>query len=165
MIPVPSDEAMAETMIKIHPTLKKLDFEILTELIKELNDDQKLKKFVEFLDAEFHDNLEIDEISNITLTECYEVEALRIETFGDQDYYLIFDDSNLEKNLTDALLDDPFWQAEYCESIKSDRVNPVSTTFKDYIEEMVDFDFGSLMSSYDSAVNELSGNTVWFRAN
>ena len=99
------------------------------------------------------------------MTECYEVEALRIETFGDQDYYLIFDDSNLEKNLTDALLDDPFWQAEYCESIKSDRVNPVSTTFKDYIEEMVNFDFGSLMSSYDSAVNELSGNTVWFRAN
>lgn len=165
MIPVPSDEAMAETMIKIHPTLKKLDFEILTELIKELNDDQKLKKFVEFLDAEFHDNLEIEEISNITVTECYEVEALKIETFGDQEYYLIFDDSNLEKNLISALLDDPFWQDEYCESIKSDKINPVSTTFKDYIEEMVNFDFGSLMSSYDSTVNELSENTVWFRAN
>lgn len=54
MIPIPNDQAMTEIMIKIHPTLKKLDFEILTELIKELNDDQKLKKFVEFLEADYH---------------------------------------------------------------------------------------------------------------
>ena len=56
MMPIPNDQAMAQTMIKIHPTLKKLDIEILTELIKELNDDQKLKKFVEFLEDDYHED-------------------------------------------------------------------------------------------------------------
>ena len=166
MIPVPNDEAMAQTMIKIHPTLKKLDFEILTELIKELNDDQKLKKFVEFLEADYHDDLEIEEITSISISECYDVESLEIETSDNQEYQLIFDDSELEDNIRDELLNDSEYEYMYCEGIKADSINPVSTPFTDWIDEIINYDgIGSIISSYDGCLNELKGNTVWFRRN
>jgi len=166
MIPVPSDEAMAHTMIKIHPTLKKLDFEILTELIKELNDDQKLKKFVEFLEADYHDDLEIEEITSISISECYDVESLEIETSDNQEYQLIFDDSELEDNIRNELLNDSEYEYFYCEGIKADNINPVSTPFTDWIDQIIRYDgIGSIISSYDGCLNELKGNTVWFRSN
>ena len=166
MIPIPSDEAMAETMIKIHPILKKLDFEILTELIKELNDDQKLKKFVEFLYDDYHDDLEIENITSISLSECYDIESLDIESSDYQEYTLIFDDSELEDNIRDELLNDSEYEYMYCEGIKADSINPVSTPYTDWIDEIINYDgIGSIISSYDGSLNELKGNTVWFRRN
>ena len=166
MIPIPNDQAMTEIMIKIHPTLKKLDFEILTEVIKELNDDQKLKKFVEFLEDNYHNDLEIEEITSISLSECYDVESLEIETSDNQEYHLIFDDSELEDNIRDELLNDSEYEYMYCEGIKADNINPVTTPFTDWIDEIINYDgIGSIISSYDGSLNELKGNTVWFRGN
>ena len=166
MMPIPNDQAMTQTMIKIHPTLKKLDIEILTELIKELNDDQKLKKFVEFLEDDYHEDLEIEEITSVTLSECYDVESLEIETSDGQEYHLIFDDSELEDNIRDELLNDSDYEYMYCEGIKAENINPVSTPFTDWIDEIIRYDgIGSIISSYDGSLNELSDNTVWFRGN
>ena len=160
----------------MYPILKDMDVDVLRELINEIKtvddkliqhyDDQKLKKFVEFLEADYHDDLEIEEITSVTLSECYDVESLEIETSDSQEYQLIFDDSELEDNIRDELLNDSEYEYMYCEGIKADNINPVSTPYTDWIDEIINYDgIGSIISSYDGSLNELKGNTVWFRRN
>lgn len=160
----------------IYPILKNMDVDVLRELINEIKtvdgkliqhyDDQKLKKFVEFLEDDYHEDLEIEEITSVTLSECYDVESLEIETSDNQEYQLIFDDSELEDNIRDELLNDSEYEYMYCEGIKADSINPVTTPFTDWIDEIINYDgIGSIISSYDGSLNELKGNTVWFRRN
>ena len=162
--------------INMYPILKKMDVDTLTELINEIKtvddkliqhyDDQKLKKFVKFLESEYHDDLEIEDITSISLSECYDAECLEIETSDNQEYNLIFDDSELEDNIRSELLQDSEYEYMYCEGIKAENINPVSTPFTDWIDEIINYDgIGSIISGYDGELNELSDNSVWFRRN
>ena len=162
--------------INMYPILKKMDVEVLTELINEIKtvddkliehyDDQKLKKFVEFLESDYHDDLEIEEITGVLLSECYDTECLEIETSDNQEYNLIFDDSELEDNIRSELLQDSEYEYMYCEGIKAENINPVSTPFTDWIDEIINYDgIGSIISGYDGELNYLSDDSVWFRRN
>lgn len=162
--------------ISTYPILKKMDADVLTELINEIKtvddkliqnyDDQKLKKFVEFLESDYHDDLEIEEITSASISECYDVESLEIETSDNQEYQIIFDDSEMEDNIRSELLQDSEYEYMYCEGIKAENINPVSTPFTDWIDEIINYDgIGSIISSYDGELNELNGNSVWFRRN
>ena len=124
-----------------------------------------ISKFIENIDVETPD-LEIEEITSVTLSECYDVESLEIETSDNQEYQLIFDDSELEDNIRSELLQDSDYEHMYCEGIKAENINPVSTPFTDWIDEIINYDgIGSIISGYDGELNELSDNSVWFRRN
>ena len=130
--------------------------------IKEFDkDDQKLIN--EFIKSE---NLTIDEIDTITETEVYECSALEIQ-IGSQEWFIILDDTNMDRNCLEFMKDDgseyPYF---YTEGIKSGDINPVSTSFMDWIDQIIQYDgWISVVGSYDGDYNELTGNSVYFRRN
>ena len=98
------------------------------------------------------------------------VENLKLRKDEELEYFIengvSFDDSELEDNIRDELLNDSEYEYMYCEGIKADNINPVTTPFTDWIDEIINYDgIGSIISSYDGSLNELKGNTVWFRGN
>ena len=130
--------------------------------IKEFdNDDQKLIN--EFIKSE---NLTIDEIDTITETEVYECSALEIQ-IGSQEWFIILDDTNMDRNCLEFMKDEgseyPYF---YTEGIKSGDIDPVSTSFMDWIDQIIQYDgWISVVGSYDGDYNELTGNSVYFRRN
>ena len=130
--------------------------------IKEFDkDDQKLIN--EFIKSE---NLTMDEIDTITETEVYECSALEIQ-IGSQEWFIILDDTNMDRNCLEFMKDDgseyPYF---YTEGIKSGDINPVSTSFMDWIDQIIQYDgWISVVGSYDGDYNELTGNSVYFRRN
>ena len=132
------------------------------EELKDFDDlEQKLIK--EFLESE---SLELDEIDSIESRLMYDLDCLEIE-IGNQEYYIILDDTKLEDKLLDFMRDSgseyPYF---YTESIKEGRVDPVNTCFNDWIQEIIDYDgWESVVGTYDGSSNELTGNAVYFRRN
>ena len=130
--------------------------------IKEFDkDDQKLIN--EFIKSE---NLTMDEIDTITETEVYECPALEIQ-IGSQEWFIILDDTNMDRNCLEFMKDDgseyPYF---YTEGIKSGDIDPVSTSFMDWIDQIIQYDgWISVVGSYDGDYNELTGNSVYFRRN
>tara|TARA_R110000751_G_scaffold87796_2_gene173889 strand:+ start:211 stop:618 length:408 start_codon:yes stop_codon:yes gene_type:complete len=130
--------------------------------IKEFDkDDQKLIN--EFIKSE---NLTIDEIDTITETEVYECSALEIQ-IGSQEWFIILDDTNMDRNCLEFMKDEgseyPYF---YTEGIKSGDIDPVSTSFMDWIDQIIQYDgWISVVGSYDGDYNELTGNSVYFRRN
>ena len=128
--------------------------------IKEFDkDDQKLIN--EFIKSE---NLTIDEIDTITETEVYECPALEIQ-IGSQEWFIILDDTNMDRNCLEFMKDEgseyPYF---YTEGIKSGDIDPVSTSFMDWIDQIIQYDgWISVVGSYDGDYNELTGNSVYFR--
>lgn len=128
--------------------------------IKEFDkDDQKLIN--EFIKSE---NLTIDEIDTITETEVYECPALEIQ-IGSQEWFIILDDTNMDRNCLEFMKDEgseyPYF---YTEGIKSGEIDPVSTSFMDWIDQIIQYDgWISVVGSYDGDYNELTGNSVYFR--
>ena len=130
--------------------------------IKEFDkDDQKLIN--EFIKSE---NLTMDEIDTITETEVYECPALEIQ-IGSQEWFIILDDTNMDRNCLEFMKDDgseyPYF---YTEGIKSGDIDPVNTSFMDWIDQIIQYDgWISVVGSYDGDYNELTGNSVYFRRN
>jgi hypothetical protein len=130
--------------------------------IKEFDkDDQKLIN--EFIKSE---NLTMDEIDTITETEVYECPALEIQ-IGSQEWFIILDDTNMDRNCLEFMKDEgseyPYF---YTEGIKSGDIDPVSTSFMDWIDQIIQYDgWISIVGSYDGDYNELTGNSVYFRRN
>ena len=128
--------------------------------IKEFDkDDQKLIN--EFIKSE---NLTMDEIDTITETEVYECPALEIQ-IGSQEWFIILDDTNMDRNCLEFMKDEgseyPYF---YTEGIKSGDIDPVSTSFMDWIDQIIQYDgWISVVGSYDGDYNELTGNSVYFR--
>ena len=130
--------------------------------IKEFDkDDQKLIN--EFIKSE---NLTMDEIDTITETEVYECPALEIQ-IGSQEWFIILDDTNMDRNCLEFMKDDgseyPYF---YTEGIKSGDIDPVNTSFMDWIDQIIQYDgWISVVGSYDGDYIELTGNSVYFRRN
>ena len=75
-------------------------------------------------------------------------------------------DSELEDNIRSELLQDSEYEYMYCEGIKAENINPVSTPFTDWIDQIINYDgIGSIISGYDGELNYLSDDSVWFRRN
>ena len=130
--------------------------------IKEFDkDDQKLIN--EFIKSE---NLTLDEIDTIEETDVYECPALEIQ-IGSQEWFIILDDTNMDRNCLEFMKDEgseyPYF---YTEGIKSGEIDPVSTSFMDWIDQIIQYDgWISVVGSYDGDYNELTGNSVYFRRN
>lgn len=125
--------------------------------------DIEQKLINEFLKSE---SLTLDEIDSISNTDVYESDALEIE-IGSQEWYIIIDDSNMDENCREFMRDDgseyPYF---YTEGIKSGDIDPVSTSFSDWIDQIIQYDgWISIVGSYDGDYTELSGNSVYFRRN
>jgi len=136
----------------------KLEKSDLTDLSVQ---DQKLIK--EFLVSE---DLKLDDIDNINETDIYDVYALEIE-IGSQEWYIIPDDSKMDDHVLDEIQD---YRSDYVymykEGITSGNIDPVGTSFKDWTEEIIQYDgWISVVGSYDGDYSELSGNAVYFRRN
>ena len=132
-----------------------------SELKEFSKEDQKLIK--EFLENE---QMELEEIE-CTESEFYETDALLIEASGNSEYYLVRDYDSFKDNVREFMYNDyseyPYF---YTEGIKSGDIDPVHTSFKDWIEQILDYDgLGQICSSYDGSENELSGNAIYFRTN
>ena len=122
--------------------------------------DQKLIK--EFLEAE---NLTLEDVE-ITESDTYDTDCLMVE-LGNNEYYIVRDIDDLERNVREFMLDEaseyPYF---YTEGIKSGSIDPVSTCFKDWIDDILRYDgLGSVVSSYDGCLNELSGDAGYFQSN
>lgn len=130
-----------------------------TELKEFDKEDQKLIQ--EFLKSE---DWSLEDIDDIKESDLYDVPCLEI---NGGDYYIIQDDTNMARNCLDEIQDSnseyPYF---YTEAIKAGTVDPVSTSFKDWTEQIIDYDgWESIVGTYDGGYTELSGNAVYFRRN
>lgn len=125
-------------------------------------DEADMKLIKEFLEAE---NLTLEDVE-ITESDTYDTDCLMVE-LGNSEYYIVRDIDRLEDNVREFMLDEaseyPYF---YTEGIKSGSIDPVSTCFKDWIDDILRYDgLGSVVSSYDGCLNDLSGDAGYFRTN
>ncbi len=122
-------------------------------------EDQKLIN--EFLKSE---GWTLEDIEDIEESDIYDVPCLEINN----GYWIIIqDDSKMDENclneIQDARSEYPYF---YTEGIKSGDIDPVYTSFKDWTEQIIQYDgWISIVGSYDGDYTELSGNAVYFRRN
>ena len=131
------------------------------DLLEFALDERKL--ILEFVKSE---SLTLDEIDSIENTDMYDIDMLSIE-IGNQEYYIILDYYDIESNLLDYMKDEgseyPYF---YKEAIGAGTVDPVTTCFNDWIEQIIQYDgWESVVGTYDGSSCELSGNAVYFRRN
>ena len=125
-------------------------------------DEADMKLIKEFLEAE---DLTLEDVE-ITESDTYDTPCLMVQS-GNYEYYIIRDIDELEDNVREFMLNDyseyPYF---YTEGIKSGSIDPVSTCFKDWIDDILRYDgLGSVVSSYDGCLNDLSGDAGYFRTN
>ena len=131
------------------------------DLLEFALDERKL--ILEFVKSE---SLTLDEIDSIENTDMYDLDCLEIE-IGNQEYYIILDDTILDDKLLDYMKDEgseyPYF---YTQAIEAKTVDPVYTCFTDWIEQIIQYDgWESVVGTYDGSSCELSGNAVYFRRN
>lgn len=125
-------------------------------------DEADMKLIKEFLEAE---DLTLEDVE-ITESDTYDTSCLMVES-GNCEYYIVRDIDELEDNVREFMLDEaseyPYF---YTEGIKSGNIDPVSTCFKDWIDDILRYDgLGSVVSSYDGCLNDLSGDAGYFQTN
>ena len=126
-------------------------------------DDSEQKLINQFLKSE---DFDLEDIDDIRESDMYDLDSLEI-VFGNQEYYIILDDTEINQKLRNYMKDDgseyPYF---YTEGIKSGDIDPTSTCFNDWIDQILDYDgWESVIGTYDGSSCELDGNAVYFRRN
>ena len=146
-----------EKKLYADPEIKSICQDEFDDLNEE---DKKLVK--EFMKSE---NFTLADIHTIKEDEVYDCDGLRIE-IGTQEYYILRDISDIDGKIIRELEDDTEYQYFYTDGINSGKINPIVTTYSDWIEQVVIMDgWESVVGTYDGSSTGLTGNACYFRRN